>query len=84
MNDRLHLELRVNDMPYTVKAAPHRHNAETQYRVSADDAGEVLFIFDIEAGRYIPVGTAKGKFPDELATAIGNELISLHLHKRRA
>lgn len=83
MAERLHLELRVNNMPYIVEAEPCQFNDQTQFNVRANDSDDVVFVFDKEVGRYVPAGNVSGPFPDDLAEQIGNELNRISMKNPR-
>jgi hypothetical protein len=73
-NDHLHLELRVDNVPYVVDADACRYNDGVQYKVKVNDSDETLFVFDSELGRYYAAGDNGGTFPENVERAIGDEL----------
>jgi hypothetical protein len=57
MNDRVNINMRVDDVPYSITATPCVYNSEIQYKVSINGNDEVIFVFDPEVGRYVAAGT---------------------------
>ena len=76
MSDRLNINMRVDDVPYSITATPCTYNSEIQYKVSVNGNDEVIFVFDPAVGRYVAAGNDSVSVPDDVEMEIGNRLNS--------
>lgn len=83
MSDRLNINVRVDNVPYSVTATPCVYNTEIQYKVSINGNNEVMFVFDPEVGRYVAAGNDSISVPDDVEMEIGNRLNSDSLRTHR-
>ncbi|MES2702309.1 MAG: hypothetical protein V4649_06700 [Bacteroidota bacterium] len=81
--NRLHLELQVDNRPYVVDAERCSYNDELQYRVKVNGSDEVLFVFDRDLGHYHASGNDGAMVPENVAEAIGNQLNRDSLDRQR-
>lgn len=73
MTKPLDLALRIDGVPYQVKATPFDFNNEKRFKVQYD-GNEYIFAFDSTIGHYASLDDDDTAIPDSLETAIAERL----------
>lgn len=70
-------ELRVDGVPYEVKAIPFEYNSETRYRVSYNGGGENIFVWDTQIKSMRAIDDEASDIPEALEVSIAEKLRAL-------
>ena len=71
--DEQRFEVRVDGVPYSVRATPFRFNDETRYNVKYN-GNEYIFGWDPSIGRLAPIDADAAEIPDNLEEVIAQRL----------
>lgn len=74
--EALQFEMRVDGVPYVVRATPYTFNTETRFYVSYNGSGMYVFAWDSELKRLAAIGDDAATIPDSLEQAIASKLQS--------
>lgn len=69
-------EIRVDGVPYIVKAVSFDYNGEVRFRVSYNGSEEFIFTWDSSLGRLAAIGDESVQIPDNLEVEISGWLQS--------
>jgi hypothetical protein len=69
--------LRVDDVPYIVKAEPFSFNGETRFYISLNGGTDHVFTWDSEVGRLRAIDDQAAIIPDAVEEAISQKLLTL-------
>ena len=70
-------EMRIDGVPYIVKASPFDFNGETRFNVSYNGSEEYIFTWDSSLGRLAAIGDESVQIPDNLEVEISGWLQSV-------
>ena len=69
--------MRIDGVPYIVKASPFDFNGETRFNVSYNGSEEYIFTWDSSLGRLAAIGDESVQIPDNLEVEISGWLQSV-------
>ncbi len=70
-------ELRVDGVPYEVKAIPFEYNDETRYRVSYNGGEENIFVWDAQMNRMRAIDDDASEIPEAVEVSIAEKLLAV-------
>ncbi len=70
-------DLRVDGVPYEIKAIPFNYNNETRYRVTYNGGEENIFVWDAEMNRMRAIDDTAFEIPESLEISIAEKLLTV-------
>jgi len=70
-------DLLLEQVPYSIKAAPYTFNTETRFKVTYNDSPEYVFAWDEEAEQFTAIGAEAATMPDEVEEAVAVRLLQI-------
>ena len=73
-------EFNIDGVPYLVKIAPYKFNAQTRYRVSYNGGKENIFVWDPEVGQIRAIDDTASTLPDNLGLEISRKIMQAGIY----